>query len=131
MTERAMKEQGASFGPVLYIGLTVLAIMTQAPQDDKKESASVVAPVQTIPKAVRGRGERPTSGSHWVLVTGDFVNLRRGPGVQFAPITQYNTGDRLLVTGTEGRWSRVNRYGGPDGTVTGWMWTGYLKPEEQ
>ena len=40
-------------------------------------------------------------------VTGDNVNLRSGPDVNFEILGEVNTSDKLVVTGEQGKWYRV------------------------
>ncbi len=54
-------------------------------------------------------------------VTGDSVYLRRGPGIEFEPITQFDAGTGALILETRARWRRVEI-----GDQTGWMFGGYL-----
>jgi len=62
----------------------------------------------------RGRG---------AIVAGDTVNVRRGPSTGSAVVTQAHSGDRWMVTGSEGRWTKVRS---ANGNTTGWIASGLI-----
>lgn len=66
-----------------------------------------------------------TSTDGWATVTGNFVNMRRDPGLTGARIDQYFRGNRLIVTRVDDGWARVNEPSNPP--QTGWMSVEYLE----
>jgi len=65
----------------------------------------------------------------WARVQGLSVNVRRGPGLRFESLTQFDTGQRLIFTGRDGGWARVNALDTPGGPITGWMFMRYIRFE--
>ena len=64
----------------------------------------------------------------WLRVAGNGVNVRTGPGTEFASRSKLSTGARGLHLRTEGDWSEV-LFLGPDAPlVAGWMFSAYLVP---
>ncbi|MEM6727881.1 MAG: SH3 domain-containing protein, partial [Pseudomonadota bacterium] len=57
----------------------------------------------------------------WGAVTGNAVNFRAGPGLDFESLAQFNAGARLIVTDIEDGWARVNALAPPAGPLIGWM----------
>ena len=56
-----------------------------------------------------------------VLVTGRTVNLRQGPGTQYAIVGSVNAGDSLMVTGEAPDWYRIYL---PDNSLFAWIYAG-------
>jgi len=64
----------------------------------------------------------------WVIISGDFVNLRSGPGVTFASLAQVNTGARALRADINGRWSQVS-FLTQNQRLSGWIASIYLRTD--
>lgn len=62
-----------------------------------------------------------------VVVQGDLVNVRSGPGLQHTVVTQVNRGDRLTVLGKVPDWYQVQLPGGGTGWIVAW----YVREEGQ
>ncbi|SHJ40103.1 N-acetylmuramoyl-L-alanine amidase [Desulfofundulus thermosubterraneus] len=62
-----------------------------------------------------------------VVVQGNGVNIRSGPGLQHAVVTQVNRGDRLAVLGKVPDWYQVQLPGGGTGWIVAW----YVREEGQ
>ena len=60
-----------------------------------------------------------------VVVSGDNVHLRDGPGVRFAVLGKVPLGATVQVLGTLGNWRRV-LFSKNDQLVSGWMYVDYL-----
>lgn len=56
-----------------------------------------------------------------VLVTGRVVNLRQGPGTQYAIVGSACAGDSLLVTGEASDWYRIYV---PEKSLFAWIYAG-------
>ncbi len=61
--------------------------------------------------------------SRIVRITGDRVFLREAPGLESAPVAQFDTGTLALMQEIRGQWRRVTVAG-----QTGWMFEDYLQP---
>jgi len=57
------------------------------------------------------------------IVARDTVNIRQAPSTGSAVVTQAHSGDRFLITGSEGRWSRVSS---SDRSQSGWIANGLI-----
>jgi len=55
-----------------------------------------------------------------VLVTGNVVNLRQGPGTQYSVVGSARAGDTLLVTGEAPDWYRVYI---PEKSLFAWIYS--------
>ena len=56
-----------------------------------------------------------------VVVTGRVVNLRQGPGTQYAVVGSAHAGDSLLVTGEAPDWYRIYV---PEKSLFAWIYAG-------
>ncbi len=56
-----------------------------------------------------------------VLVTGRTVNLRQGPGTQYAIVGSVHSGDSLMVTGEAPDWYRIYL---PEKSLFAWIYAG-------
>ena len=56
-----------------------------------------------------------------VLVTGRTVNLRQGPGTQYAIVGSVHSGDSLMVMGEAPDWYRIYL---PDKSLFAWIYAG-------
>ncbi|GAW91270.1 SH3 domain-containing protein [Calderihabitans maritimus] len=63
-------------------------------------------------------GEKETKVA---LVTGKVVNVRQGPGLNFARIDKVTEGERLPVVGEDNGWYQVVLDGGRKGWIAGWL----------
>ncbi|MEW5919850.1 MAG: N-acetylmuramoyl-L-alanine amidase [Bacillota bacterium] len=61
----------------------------------------------------------PRAGT--VTVTGDLVNIRSGPGVDYSRLTQVAAGTRLSVLAEDGDWLQVEIPQGGKGWIAGWL----------
>ncbi len=50
------------------------------------------------------------------VITGDYVNMRSGPGTGYAVLGTYNNGTKMTITGQSGDWYKVS-YNGREGYV--------------
>ena len=57
------------------------------------------------------------------IVARDTVNIRQAPTTGSTVVTQAHSGDRFLITGVNGNWTRVNS---ADGSRTGWISSGLV-----
>jgi uncharacterized protein YgiM (DUF1202 family) len=57
------------------------------------------------------------------IVARETVNLRQGPSTGSAVVAQTRSGDRFVITGTEGRWTMVRS---SDGDRSGWIASGLI-----
>jgi N-acetylmuramoyl-L-alanine amidase len=55
-----------------------------------------------------------------VVVTGSVVNLRQGPGTQYAVVGSASSGDTLMVTGEAPDWYRVYV---PEKSLFAWIYS--------
>lgn len=55
-----------------------------------------------------------------VVVTGSVVNLRQGPGTQYAVVGSARSGDTLLVTGEAPDWYRIYV---PEKSLFAWIYS--------
>ncbi len=56
-----------------------------------------------------------------IVVTGRVVNLRQGPGTQYAVVGSARAGDSLMVTGEASDWYRVYY---PEKSLFAWIYAG-------
>lgn len=56
-----------------------------------------------------------------VVVTGRVVNLRQGPGTQYAVVGSAHAGDSLMVTGEAPDWYRIYV---PEKSLFAWIYAG-------
>lgn len=56
-----------------------------------------------------------------VVVTGRVVNLRQGPGTQYAVVGSAHAGDSLMVTGEAEEWYRIYV---PEKSLFAWIYAG-------
>lgn len=56
-----------------------------------------------------------------VVVTGREVNLRQGPGTQYAVVGSSHAGDSLMVTGEASDWYRIYF---PEKSLFAWIYAG-------
>ncbi|MCK5035974.1 MAG: SH3 domain-containing protein [Candidatus Sabulitectum sp.] len=56
-----------------------------------------------------------------VVVTGRIVNLRQGPGTQYAVVGSAHAGDSLMVTGEAAEWYRIYV---PEKSLFAWIYAG-------
>ncbi|MCD4708757.1 MAG: SH3 domain-containing protein [Candidatus Sabulitectum sp.] len=56
-----------------------------------------------------------------VVVTGSMVNLRQGPGTQYAVVGSAHSGDSLMVTGEAPDWYRIFV---PEKSLFAWVYAG-------
>lgn len=71
--------------------------------------------VETAPEPV------PNNPFQTVVVTGRIVNLRQGPGTQYAVVGSAHAGDSLLVTGEAPDWYRIYV---PEKSLFAWIYAG-------
>lgn len=62
----------------------------------------------------------PTNPYNSLTVTGSVVNLRQGPGTQYAIVGRAYEGDSLLVTGETSDWYRVYL---PEKSLFAWIYS--------
>lgn len=64
----------------------------------------------------------PPRESPWetVVVTGRVVNLRQGPGTEYAVVGSASAGDTLLVTGEAPGWYRIYA---PEKSLFAWIYS--------
>lgn len=67
-------------------------------------------------------GRPPSLESPWetVVVTGSVVNLRQGPGTQYAVVGSASAGDTLMVTGEAPGWYRIYA---PERSLFAWIYS--------
>ena len=77
---------------------------------------------QTVATGNPPRIENPIPGNPYqqVLVTGSVVNLRQGPGTQYAVVGRAVSGDTLMVTGEAPDWYRIYV---PDKSLFAWIYS--------
>ncbi len=63
----------------------------------------------------------PNNPFQTVLVTGRTVNLRQGPGTQYAIVGSVHAGDSLMVTGEAPDWYRIYL---PEKSLFAWIYAG-------
>ncbi|MCP4646526.1 MAG: SH3 domain-containing protein [bacterium] len=63
----------------------------------------------------------PSNPFETVVVTGRVVNLRQGPGTQYAVVGSASNGDSLMVTGEAPEWYRVYV---PEKSLFAWIYSG-------
>lgn len=56
-----------------------------------------------------------------VMVKGDLVNIRSGPGTDYGVIARVARGDTLVVVGAAGAWYQVELPGGGKGWIASWL----------
>ena len=56
------------------------------------------------------------------IIARETVNIRQAPSTGSAVVTQAHSGDRFVITGSDGRWTRVRT---SDGSQTGWVASPY------
>ncbi|WP_165859365.1 N-acetylmuramoyl-L-alanine amidase [Desulfofundulus salinus] len=83
--------------------------------------------VRMEPAAPPGGGQSSSGGMGQVVVQGNGVNVRSGPGLQHAVVTQVNRGERLAVLGKVPDWYQVQLPGGGTGWIVAW----YVQEEGQ
>ncbi|MDK2887794.1 MAG: N-acetylmuramoyl-L-alanine amidase [Thermoanaerobacter sp.] len=86
------------------------------------------APARTVlvqPAVPAESGSGDTGALGQVVVQGNLVNVRSGPGLQYEVLAQVNSGDRLTVLGKVSDWYKVQLPGG----VTGWIVAWYVREE--
>lgn len=76
---------------------------------------AVVEQVQPPPSGFPG-----TNPYQSVVVTGDVVNLRQGPGTLYAVVGSARSGDTLLVTGEAPDWYRIYV---PEKSLFAWIYS--------
>lgn len=57
----------------------------------------------------------------YLVATGDYVNIRKGPGTQYGIITQVNKNTLLNVLDKSGDWYKVKLQNGTIGWIAGWL----------
>lgn len=57
----------------------------------------------------------------YLVTTGDYVNIRKGPGTQYGIITQVNKNTLLNVLDKSGDWYKVKLQNGTVGWIAGWL----------
>jgi len=72
---------------------------------------------ETAPPSAGFSGSNPFQS---VTVTGSVVNLRQGPGTQYAVVGSASSGDTLLVTGEAPDWYRIYV---PEKSLFAWIYS--------
>lgn len=72
------------------------------------------------PKPGTGPSTPSNSPSGSLIVTGNAVNVRNGPGLNHTVLTQVDRGDRLAVLGKVSDWYLVQLPGGRTGWIVAW-----------
>lgn len=57
----------------------------------------------------------------WVVVVGDVVNVRAGPGTDFPRVAQVRQGTKLATVSSQQGWYEVVLPGGSKGWIAGWL----------
>ncbi|HHW57154.1 MAG TPA: SH3 domain-containing protein [Clostridia bacterium] len=57
----------------------------------------------------------------YLIATGDYVNIRKGPGTQYSIITQVNKNTLLNVIDRSSNWYKVRLQNGTVGWIAGWL----------
>lgn len=70
--------------------------------------------------------EEQTVTVQYGKITGNNVNLRKGPGMGYGVISQMNKGDVLTVTEPSGSWYKVKTSGG----TVGWVSSSYISLDQ-
>ena len=70
--------------------------------------------------------EEQTVTVQYGKITGNNVNLRKGPGTGYGVISQMNKGDVLTVTEPSGSWYKVKTSGG----TVGWVSSSYISLDQ-
>ncbi len=78
------------------------------------------------PAVPTGGGTTNPGALGQVVVQGNMVNVRSGPGLQHTVVTQVNRGDRLAVLGKVPDWYQVQLPGGGTGWIVAW----YVREED-
>ena len=55
------------------------------------------------------------------IITGDVVNVRKGPGTNFARVGQVYVGDKVQLLEEKSNWMRVKTASGQTGWIAGWL----------
>ncbi|MDQ0285459.1 N-acetylmuramoyl-L-alanine amidase [Desulfofundulus luciae] len=76
--------------------------------------------VRVEPAAPPGSGQSSSGGMGQVVVQGNGVNVRSGPGLEHPVVTRVNRGERLAVLGKVPDWYQVQLPGGGTGWIVAW-----------
>lgn len=78
-------------------------------------------PVAAPTSSGQNTSPAPTVLPEALVVTGNIVNLRTGPDLQYAVQTKVYQGERLLVLAKQGDWYQVQVSDGQKGWIAGWL----------
>ncbi|MBT9281309.1 MAG: SH3 domain-containing protein [Hydrogenibacillus schlegelii] len=70
---------------------------------------------------VAGRAAESRAEAEAVIIAGDVVNVRKGPGTNTAIVAQVRRGERYAVLERKGDWIRIAYRPGKSGWVAGWL----------
>ena len=73
---------------------------------------------ETVPETIPNPLSNPFQS---VVVTGNVVNLRQGPGTQYDIVGTARAGDNLMVTGEVSDWYRIYV---PEKSLFAWVYAG-------
>ncbi len=76
--------------------------------------------IKNLPAPQEGSGNRPQAGDSRLVVKGDGVNIRSGPGTNHGILTQVSRGARLPVLDRQADWYKIQLPGGGSGWIVAW-----------
>ncbi len=91
--------------------------------DDETRTVQIFSPQPAAVPATAG----PVGGQ--IMVRGELVNLRSGPGTGFDQVSAVNAGETLAVLGEQDGWFQVSR-GGNIAWIAGWLVEMAGQPDE-
>ncbi len=98
---------------ILAAALLTVAVLRPASATPDDEPIRVAADPAADAGAPAAGESRSAAVPVPARVTGNAVNIRSGPSVDYKAVGRANRGDVVLLVATEGEWSRVRLPGGP------------------
>ena len=98
-------------------------IVTKTPQSYYHYGATAPAPAPKPVAAAAAASSAPAGKADTVIVKSSSLNIRSGPGSNYAVLFSAKGGERLTVLERNDKWIRIKTEAGKEGWAAGWLTT--------